>query len=1020
MSKADIDQENQLLRKIAKILDESRNSYAVHNRKLKDLSNLRSSTSPKKFFSSFSKALAPLFNFPRRIASAERVIRFVATFTSSREPKDSSCCDLFLEEFLRFLLSAASAANKTARFRACQIISEIIIWLPDDAEVSNELWDDVIEHMKLRIVDKVPIIRTFAVRGLSRFVNDSENVDILELFLEALNLEQNADVRKTIVLSLPASNATSEAIIDCTRDVSESVRKATYFVLAKKFPLQSLSIKLRTVILQRGLSDRSPAVVEECLKLMKDEWLVNCCNNDPVELLKFLDVETYESIGDSVMRTLLRAGMVNLHDEERIHQFKGLVFSEAGDSEVCSPTIQLLEPEVALFWRAVCRHLQTEAQAKGSDAAATMGTKAAIYAAEASDKNDLLEKMLPATVSNYVQLVKAHLAAGPSYRFASRQLLLLGTMLDFSDATNWRIASYFVQDLLFRPPEYEMDSNQNMIVIGEDVNLVGDKDWAYAVSQLAKKVHAAAGEFEEVVLGLIEELARPCRERTADFIQWIHCLAVADLLLENSKSFHWLQGKAIEPVELLQSLFLPGAKHLNLDVQRVAVRCLGLYGLLEKQPGEELVKQLRLSFVKGPPPISLLAGKALTDLVMWHGPQEVDRALGHNFPSNDQYDGNHLNHVDLGDTDSDLNIGVLDLLHAGLVNDKWAKYGDIDENGSVQAVLGEGFAKILLLSENYSSIHYSLHFSVLAKLISLYFTDKNQELQRLKQCLSVFFEHYPSLSANHKKHLSRAFIPVVRAMWPGINGNPEGSPIMVSNMRPLVCQEAGNSSDDLSDSQGGSVEHPDEFESGEEGLGIRIATEVARFNTKKTSAEKSYASALCKCLVLLHFRSTEQRAIKLMRLLVNCMWDSISSEKELVKDLKHMAEHLKSLDTQPDQELLPDQADLIFGRLELDNPGVGNSMEVPPTPAPRSTRPTHQRRCVRHDETSSDEDFSPSSVVPPTVGLSSAHSQRASKTAAITKMTASRTAAVNHDIDEEEGSELTSEEESDESDYSTE
>ena len=51
-------------------------------------------------------------------------------------------------------------------------------------------------------------------------------------------------------------------------------------------------------------------------------------------------------------------------------------------------------------------------QAKGSDAAATMGTEAAVYAAEASDNNDLLERILPATVSDYIDLVKAHIDAG--------------------------------------------------------------------------------------------------------------------------------------------------------------------------------------------------------------------------------------------------------------------------------------------------------------------------------------------------------------------------------------------------------------------------------------------------------------------------------------------------------------------------------------------------------------------------------------------------------------------------------
>lgn len=64
--------------------------------------------------------------------------------------------------------------------------------LPDDAEVSNELWDKVIECMKLRVGDKVPAVRAVAVRALARFANDPENTDILDLFLEALPLEHNA------------------------------------------------------------------------------------------------------------------------------------------------------------------------------------------------------------------------------------------------------------------------------------------------------------------------------------------------------------------------------------------------------------------------------------------------------------------------------------------------------------------------------------------------------------------------------------------------------------------------------------------------------------------------------------------------------------------------------------------------------------------------------------------------------------------------------------------------------------
>ncbi|CBI18341.3 unnamed protein product, partial [Vitis vinifera] len=248
------------------------------------------------------------------------------------------------------------------------MISEIIMRLPDDAEVSNELWDEVIECMKLRVGDKVPLVRALAVRALARFANDSENSDILDLFLEALPLEHNAEVRKMIVLSLPPSNATSVAIFDHTLDVSEVVRKAAYYILANKFPLQSLSIKVRTIILQRGHTDCSAAVTKECLKLLKDEWLVKCCNGDPIELLKYLDVETYELVGESVMEALLKAGAVQLQDDQSIRQFIVSTSNEIeGESGHCILRIQLMEAEVALYWKTVCRNLQMKAQERGSD-----------------------------------------------------------------------------------------------------------------------------------------------------------------------------------------------------------------------------------------------------------------------------------------------------------------------------------------------------------------------------------------------------------------------------------------------------------------------------------------------------------------------------------------------------------------------------------------------------------------------------------------------------------------------------
>lgn len=92
-----------------------------------------------------------------------------------------------------------------------------------------------------------------------------------------------------------------------------------------------------------------------------------------------------------------------------------------------------------------------------------------------------------------------------------------------------------------------------------------------------------------------------------------------------------------------------------------------------------------------------------------------------------------------------------------------------------------------------------------------------------------------------------------------------------------------------------------------------LSVKVASFHSKKTAAEKAYVSALCKILVSLHFRLSEQGPIKIMRKLLCRMAECVSSEKDLVKELKRMADHLMTIDRQQDQELLQEEVNLILG-----------------------------------------------------------------------------------------------------------
>lgn len=162
-------------------------------------------------------------------------------------------------------------------------------------------------------------------------------------------------------------------------------------------------------------------------------------------------------------------------------------------------------------------------------------------------------------------------STGPNYRFASRQLLLLGAMLDFSDSSNRKAASEYLHHLLHIPLDIELDENGIEIVMGDGFSLGGERVWAFAVAELARKIHASTGEFEEVLLAVVEELAQPCRERTADVKQWLHCLALAALVLENTTSFRYMQGRAIDPAEILHSILLPGVYYFSYIQYNVVV-----------------------------------------------------------------------------------------------------------------------------------------------------------------------------------------------------------------------------------------------------------------------------------------------------------------------------------------------------------------------------------------------------------------------------------------------------------------
>ncbi|KAG0609362.1 hypothetical protein M758_8G178700 [Ceratodon purpureus] len=979
---------------IPRTLNECQHTQTAHIRTIKELVKCRSEH-PETFFASFCDSLRPVYLVQEKEPSVERVVRYVSAFAAYRDEEHAEECNSFVEEFLKHLLVLVDAANKTVRSRACQLIAEVMTRLADDVELSDEMWEELIGSMQTRMQDKVPAVRVNAARALVRLISGDDNDSTVTVYREALESDRSADVRKMVVLSIPIINSTIPQVFEHTMDVSDSVRRATYSVLGIKIPINTLSIMQRAKVLQRGLADRVPAVQAECVNMLKS-WLNRDCDGDIFALLRYLDVETNEKVGELVLNELLKHGIFKANEGEGLRQFLLPLTAENAENEEYEA--QLMGAEQALYWRIVCTTLHAEAQAKGNEAATTGGAQSVLNAAAAADANEVLDSILPPTVASYVELVTLHLNAGPKHRFASRQLVLLAKVLDFTDSTNRKVAGTLVKTLLLAEvPESQQDVALDIdpeAFVGDGLSLGGDQDWAAAVAELAVKVYSEQGEYEKILADAISRLGQPCRDGGAEASQWLHCLAVTSLLLERIMSLRQLVGCAIGGQEILDALLLPAAKHVHPEVQKSGIRCLGLFAQLATKPTSSVVRQLRLSISSGIPIVQNMAIKALFDFILCHGATNLDRAIDigpdlgpvpEPCPFGTQVPAYGVE----GDLATAMRKPLLELLVSLL--DSGTIYEEMDEDiaedpETPRSLVAEGFAKLLLQSRLFKDIQ-AIEDAILAKLLRLYFNDDLEISPRLQQCLSVFFNNYSVLSAENKKCVAKAFIPVMRAEWPGIYGNKGVAAAMISAKKratqlsrfmlqllqnPLLAsQQVEGDSDSRS---------PD---LGHESLAINIALEVKRSRKNTSASAKAYILQIARIATALEFRSTAQEEIKCMLQLLGPMMDAVAGDKVLLKELKEVHEYLKSMDNSPEEFLSDEQLQIL-----LEKYGLKLLVEEDDDKEPDGTPAAKPKKTPKKQSTTKSTKKAAAAVESPAV-VGITRSQRKSKSEALHRLSLS-------------------------------
>jgi condensin complex subunit 3 len=286
------------------------------------------------------KQLLVIFN---RSPAVERVAQFFVDF-AVYDGQDFQFDEVFFNWFLSALLGMSKAKEKAIRFRVCQLVSGLMAGLVEDAEIGDDMWDDLQKRMLDRVTDKVVATRVHAVAALKRLQDPTDRDDpVVKTILVAMETDSAKEVRKTAIKAIGLSRFTIQALVTRTRDISEEVRKEAFRVLTL-LDLKAMSIFQRVTLASNGVNDRDEGVHTAFMDMVMTNWLKRTAglNNKPgslavkpAALLRFFDVENYESEGATLARAILKE-------------------TEHG---VVMPNLDTLDAEGAQLWRVHCQLL---------------------------------------------------------------------------------------------------------------------------------------------------------------------------------------------------------------------------------------------------------------------------------------------------------------------------------------------------------------------------------------------------------------------------------------------------------------------------------------------------------------------------------------------------------------------------------------------------------------------------------------------------------------------------------------
>ncbi|CAI5783685.1 condensin complex subunit 3 isoform X1 [Podarcis lilfordi] len=733
----------------------------------------------------------------KREPAVEQVINFAAKFiVSFHEPEkddteeEEQVENSLLNYLFKFLLESHQANSSAVRFRVCQIINKLLISLPENAQIEDELFDQITNAMLLRVKDKVPNVRIQAVLALSR-LQDPKDSDcpVVNVYSNLIENDSNPEVRRTVLSCIGPSAETLPKIIGRTMDVKETVRKLAYQVLAEKVHMKALTIAQRVKLVQQGLNDRSESVKEVVQKKLLQTWL-RLVEGNVLELLHRLDVESCPEVGIPALNAMFSLSPVN----DLIKNFSDL------DERKVIP-IEKLTAENALYWKTLCEYLKSE----GEEFLENILPEPAIYA-------DYLQSYLQnmPVLSQEEKEDMACVEQLMTKEFIGQQLILMIGCMDTAEeggrkrlltvlqkilmmpTTSASLVSSLTENLLRilkdddrriqtvaeiitevrdeiitvdKPPDATEIRKQQLKLAEIKVKLMEAKDALEKSVALqdfsqASLLKERIMELESIKSDLLKEAEEPpakeiCMEKS-DPETLLKCLMMCNELL---KQLSLTKGLGPTMDAIIESLIIPGVTNIHPAVRNLAVLCLGGCGLQSEEFASQhlalLLQVLQIDEIK----VKLSALKAVFDQLMMFGMEPFKAKKGKCAQSENEENGNEENENEVTKETEEETATTHNLLQllSGFLD---------SEISELRTVSAEGLAKLMFSGRLISA-------KLLSRLVLLWYNPVTEEDTCLRHSLGVFFPLFAYSNRTNQECFGEAFLPTLKILF----NAPASSPL---------------------------------------------------------------------------------------------------------------------------------------------------------------------------------------------------------------------------------------------------